>query len=331
MLNRDSTAIPHNHALSFYDDDTELVAEVAAFVVAGLAAGEHVIVVATARHQSLFAAALTRASGDLGAARSQGRLVTLDARQLLSSFMHDGMLHPSEFEARVGALVDAAAGGSPVRIFGEMVALLWEDGNVTAAIELEALWNALASEREFSLRCAYGLPKVSGSALEDVHKVCQLHSTMRPPSAYAPGGPRRLDSFAEASSGSHVFFCLPAAVPAVRRFVALVLGDWGQDELIPDAILVASELATNAVRHARTPFRVCVDRSRSRVRISVEDVDRLHPAVCATAGEATSGRGVLIVDDVCGAWGSDQLPRGKVVWGDLSISLRVSESVPAAS
>ena len=49
----------------------------------------------------------------------------------------------------------AAVGGRPVRIFGEMVALLWERGLVLAAIELETYWNDLARKLPFDLFCAY--------------------------------------------------------------------------------------------------------------------------------------------------------------------------------
>lgn len=332
MLNRESTPTPDNHAVIFYDEDAELATEVAAFLVAGLTLGERAILVANGQHGVLFDQALVRSGIDPEAARSEGQLVSLDARELLASFSNDGILQPGEFEARVGGLVDAAtADGSRVRIFGEMVALLWDEGNVAGAIELESLWNGLATRREFSLLCGYGLPDVIGSALEDVQSVCRLHSSLLPPHDYGSAATDHpLASFVDASQGTRVFFCLASAVPAVRRFVAGVLTDWGQDGLVPDAILVASELATNAVRHARSPFRVRLDRSRSGVRISVEDVDRMHPVLCAAAGDATSGRGVFIVDDVCQAWGSDQLTRGKVVWGDLSVGAAVAGSVSGA-
>jgi len=122
-----------------------------------------------------------------------------------------------------------------------------------------------------------------------------------------------------ADQASRVFVCVPAAVPAVRRFVIQVLSEWDLADAIPDAVLVASELATNALRHTHSPFRVAVDRSGPTVRVAVEDLGRDQPTLCALTDDTTWGRGVFIVDEVCSAWGTEQLPLGKVVWADMRV------------
>jgi MEDS: MEthanogen/methylotroph, DcmR Sensory domain/Histidine kinase-like ATPase domain len=313
-----STAAPHDHAVNFYDDDAEWVDRVAAFVVDGLALGERVIVVATAKHLALLEGSLPRVGLDPLEARTTGRLLTLDAQETLSSFMSDGVPNAPQLVSSVGSLIDGVTGdGSPVRIFGEMVALLWHHGDVAAAIELESLWNDLARDRHFSLMCAYALSVVGEASLDDLDRVCEMHSSLVPPRSYTSGAAGTPTGTPGATQASKIFVCVPAAVPAVRRFVTDVLARWGRVDAIPDATLVASELATNALRHARSPFRVSVDRSGSTVRIAVEDVGRVHPARCQPTVEATWGRGVVIVEQVCQAWGSDPLSRGKVVWADL--------------
>jgi hypothetical protein len=55
----------------------------------------------------------------------------------------------------------------PVRIFGELVAVLWADGSTRAAIRLEELWNKFATEQPSSRLCAYPLGKVSGKEVLD--------------------------------------------------------------------------------------------------------------------------------------------------------------------
>jgi hypothetical protein len=84
--------------------------------------------------------------------RMHGQYASLDAAATLSQFMVDGEPSPGRFTEIVGSIIARAANGRRrVRIFGEMVALLWADGNWAAAIRLEALWNDLARTHSFSL------------------------------------------------------------------------------------------------------------------------------------------------------------------------------------
>jgi len=66
-----------------------------------------------------------------------------------------------------------------VRVFGEIVALLWADRNASAAIALEDLWNELAVTRSFELLCAYPLSTFAGEeSTAGFHDVCQRHSAI---------------------------------------------------------------------------------------------------------------------------------------------------------
>src|SRR5580704_12088651 len=151
---------PHDHVVTVYDDDESLVTQLGNVVAAGLDAGDGVVVIATPAHRVALDAALAGrgrlARGDTGA----GGYVAIDAGEALAAFMVDDRPDRDRFMAVVGDLIDAAtavASTPKVRAFGEMVALLWDDGNVTGAIELEYLWNQLAEARAFSLWCAYPL------------------------------------------------------------------------------------------------------------------------------------------------------------------------------
>lgn len=69
--------------------------------------------------------------------------------------------------------------------FGEMVAILWAEGNHRAAIQLEKLWNTLAETRAFSLRCAYPMPRFDrGEHSEPFLQICAEHEGVIPTEAY---------------------------------------------------------------------------------------------------------------------------------------------------
>src|SRR5262252_3418371 len=73
----------------------------------------------------------------------------------------------------------AAEAGTPVHVFGEMVALLWDFGQVNAAIEVEAMWNELAAQYSFSLLCAYPADSVRGDQHQDaLAEVCRVHASV---------------------------------------------------------------------------------------------------------------------------------------------------------
>jgi PAS domain S-box-containing protein len=87
------------------------------------------------------------------------------------------------FHRQIGALVAKAGDGGrrSVRAFGEMVALLWAEGNSEAAIQLEELWNQLSRTYAFSLLCAYPMSNFNGAADADAFgKVCHAHSKVLP-------------------------------------------------------------------------------------------------------------------------------------------------------
>jgi anti-sigma regulatory factor (Ser/Thr protein kinase) len=108
----------------------------------------------------------------------------------------------------------------------------------------------------------------------------------------------------------------PASVAEARRFV-LDLARTATalpEDVTMDVALLVSELATNAVIHARTPFRVDVAVGEGVIRVEVEDEGPGLPRPRAIAPEATTGRGLLILDRLADRWGTTPLERGKRVW-----------------
>lgn len=111
--------------------------------------------------------------------------------------------------------------------------------------------------------------------------------------------------------------CTPQSVGDVRELVATVLTAWHlAPEAIEDCVLVASELASNVVRHTRcVSYRIQLVRLRSDVvRISVEDGAAALPTRCKPDEQALHGRGLQLVEALSLVWGTAPLPRGKRVW-----------------
>lgn len=308
----------HHHQVLFYDVDLDLAGAVADHVTAGISHDEPAIVIATAAHLSAIDAALCDRGLDVSRAKASGRYVPLDAAETLDSFMVDGLPDSDRFTTVIGGLLDPMPAGSDVRAFGEMVALLWDQGNVAGAIALESLWNDLAEHRQFSLLCAYPMAALHAADLDDVKQVCHLHSAVLPPSSYLSASSTGLEEDDVNPSG--VFVGVPEAVAAARRFVAETLTSWGEKHLVWDGALIVSELATNAVIHGGSPFRASLERVTDVVRIAVEDVGPGLPQSRSMLDDALDGRGVAIVEELAHRWGCVPTDRGKVFWAELEVS-----------
>ena len=314
LTNDEFLDTPHDHVVEFYTDDGELADNVAAYLGEAIRSGGAAIAIATAPHRAAFAARLADAGIDVAAAEARGTLVLLDAGEARDALLVDGRVAAHTFDKLVGDLIrTATAGGGPVRAYGEIVALMWDDGAVTAALELESLWNGLGREADFSLYCAYPLTSMEGEGhAHALHEVCRRHSAVvgRPAPALGP-----YESPLDAES---VFGCTAGAPARARHFVTWTLQSWGRADLVEDAAVVASELATTAVLHARTDFTIAVfTRGDGRVRVAVRDASHALPRPRVATPLEGSGRGLTLIEAISAVWGVDVLPDGKIVWAQL--------------
>jgi len=175
-----------DHFVQFYDADAFLLDSLCGYVAAGLDGGEACVVVLHAPHREGLEERLRARGLDLASARAEGRYVALDADETLSAFMVEGEPEPRLFAETIAPVVAGAAGrGRRVRVFGEMVALLWERGLSEAALRLEALWNGLRGGREFQLFCAYPMRCFGADPLAGpLGRVCGEHSRAIPAESY---------------------------------------------------------------------------------------------------------------------------------------------------
>ena len=151
------------HFVQFYEADTFLLNSLGEYTAAAIKAGEAAIVVATEAHRDELEARLREKGLDVTTAVEDGQLVLRDAAETLSKFMAGASPDPTRFTEIIGGVIALSAKGRPrVRIYGEMVALLWAEGNYDAAIRLEELWNELQHEHVFALFCAYPMDGFAG-------------------------------------------------------------------------------------------------------------------------------------------------------------------------
>ncbi len=304
-----------DHVVHFYEHEADLARSVGGYLRDAIDAAAVSIVIATEAHRRAFRAELDTTDVDSGKTGREGALIMLDAAETMVGFMPDGRVERGAFRDVVGAILrQAGASGKPLRVYGEMVALLWEAGHVPAAIEVEELWNELAREVEFSLLCAYRREAVQGAELaEALERVCHLHSSvLHPPIREHEPSPAGREVSAQ-------FAAEPSAPRAARRFVAAELRRSGHREsLVDDAQLVISELATNAVRHAGSPFSVTTRVEESGVRLSVHDASQVEPTLRKDGPNVPSGRGVRLVAALSVDWGVELSADGKTVWAELA-------------
>ena len=113
----------------------------------------------------------------------------------------------------------------------------------------------------------------------------------------------------------------PVSASRARDFVRHRLGEQGLAYLEDDVVLVVSELATNAMVHARTPFRVCLQAFELTLLLEVEDGCQTGPVLVAPQPLDTRGRGLAIVRLLSRDWGVNaRVDGGKSVWAEFDLS-----------
>lgn len=117
----------------------------------------------------------------------------------------------------------------------------------------------------------------------------------------------------------------PTSVGDARRFVRSALYGWDADAFEESATLLVSEVVTNVLLHAKTEAALVVRLGGDRLRVEVHDGSRLLPTAKHYGVEATTGRGIGLLDAMSAAWGVQATASGKVVWFEL-----VADDLPDA-
>jgi anti-sigma regulatory factor (Ser/Thr protein kinase) len=303
-----------DHVVQFYERDSELV-EIVGRWLRDTAPEDVSIVVATPAHREQFAATV---AADGIEASPHSRVIWLDAAATLEQLIVAGEIDPAAFDAVIGDVVRRATEAArTVRVYGEMVALLWSAGNVVGAIDLEGLWNDLANETPFALLCAYP------SAIHDdserpgaLAKVCGAHSACY--HTWSDKGTAVIH--ASASQGARAAFPPGTSAPSYARRVTLnALRQWGYAAtVVEDAGLVVSELVTNAVLHAGSHLTLSVRCDNDHaLRLAVQDATPLASPTNTSPFDVERRHGLGIVAAIAAAWGVEHVRDGKIVWAQM--------------
>ena len=151
--------LARDHVVQLYQDERVVVEAVALFTAIALGKGEAVVLVATPAHLEAIEDRLEEKNLCVEDVKGWGQLTVKDASEVLSGFMVNEMPDKVLFKPIIGSMIQTAASAARsgrVRVYGEMVNLLWRQ-NLAAARRLEVLWNQVIQTHPISLFCAYNV------------------------------------------------------------------------------------------------------------------------------------------------------------------------------
>lgn len=178
-----TSASGSGHGAQFYDDLPFLALRVGTFFAEGLGGGGAVVAVARRAHLAAIRAVLVDLGLDPAVLANTGRLVMLDADATLAALSTDGDPDRVKFRTLIGDVLGAVRAQShgTVRVYGEMVDVLWGAGRAEAMLEVETMWNELACEQPFELLCGYRMGAFAeGQHVHTFQRVCAAHTHVMP-------------------------------------------------------------------------------------------------------------------------------------------------------
>ena len=175
---------PDGHVVQLYQDDGFFGDAVSHFAASGLAQGDAVILVATGAHWELLADCLSGKGLDVVALRRHGQLLLLDADATLPTFLVDTLPDAPTFKALARATIAQARTGSQsgrVRWWGEMVNVLFVNGNGRGSTRLEELFDEVAHEEAIAIFCSFLMDPFDAKMYEGpLQAVCGTHAHLIP-------------------------------------------------------------------------------------------------------------------------------------------------------
>ena len=178
----DSRAPAPNHVVHFYDEQEALIESVAAYLAGALLRGAPALVLVAPSKMNGLQRKLEEMGVDARRATSTRQLVLLDSARTVEQLLTNGMPDAQRFRDVIASQVESMIDvWRPFQLhaFGDMVDVLYSRGDADAAIELERLWDELASRTGFALYCAYDAAQFS----HDGHRsafdaICRHHDVI---------------------------------------------------------------------------------------------------------------------------------------------------------
>jgi len=169
--------VSSEHVVQFFDTDESRAQNVAVFLAEGYGAGEPILIIARPANLTAIFAQLERLGVPVDRAVADGMLVARDAEETLRRMSPRGAPEARCFASAVGEAAIALARRGRIRAYGEMVDILAQRGDLTAAVSLEGFWNDFGERVSVSLLCGYSAAHfVSTSTHRALLEICQAHS-----------------------------------------------------------------------------------------------------------------------------------------------------------
>ena len=169
------------HVGQLFDEPASLGRSAAAFLLDNATPDTTLLIVAKPAHWRVIADELERCGYPLESRMLDGRLYVLDSTSTVLRLLTDGAPDSARFDSVIGSFVGELASESPggLRIFGDMVDVLADRGNLRDACIFEGWWNRLARSVPFSLFCGYSSMNLAGPGTVNMRRaICHLHTRM---------------------------------------------------------------------------------------------------------------------------------------------------------
>jgi MEDS: MEthanogen/methylotroph, DcmR Sensory domain len=166
-----------SHRLHLFDTPETLGHTVAAFLVDGYEAGEHLVIIAKPRHRDAVLSSLRTMGCFPETGDGAQRLVVFDAAEVLRHITRNGIIDATLFRKTINPLLQSLSETARPRIYGEAVELLAEMDDMAGALKLEQLWNELAKELPLTLMCGYSSAHFTGECGQRALRgICEAHT-----------------------------------------------------------------------------------------------------------------------------------------------------------
>lgn len=174
--------ITGNHLVKVCQNKTIQSNAVAQYVQEGLRNGDAVVIIGRPELRKAAIVLLNTLGLDTQSLKDQGQLKLFDAEFLLSSLLINDEIDALVFQKHVAIPIQALSSKyGKVRIFGEMIDLLWQQDKHDTVMQLEDFWNKLFQTIDFSLLCTYSLDHIDPDAYDNsLERICRFHTHLIP-------------------------------------------------------------------------------------------------------------------------------------------------------
>ena len=180
---------PDGHIVQLYQDPAFYGEAISHFAAEGFARRESIILVATAPNWENISTRLSAKGFDIDALKREGQLTVLDADRTLPRFLKHNMPEAETFKGLARATIRKARQGGKyprVRWWGEMVNVLYVNGNRRGSTRLEELFDEVAHEEQIAIFCSFLMDKFDPSIYDGpLGDVCRTHANLIPDGDYA--------------------------------------------------------------------------------------------------------------------------------------------------